>query len=314
MREYLPGRIEEHHDQLAPGQRGLHHEAAPGLGDVAGLLQADVPARVAHQAVGVAELQLRAGRPRPAYSGEVDSSRIIGCSCAALTSVARSLRARLVLARQAGRLDVAGVVHAQQLRPWRSWPRRTPAGRPGSAAERMRGAVLGRHQRQMQHLARASAACRRAGASGCPSRCRRRPAVIVSISSSGRLRLGDDQRGHQLGDRRDRQHGLGVLAEQHLVGVLVDHQGDAGLQVQRVVAWRAGRASWPNDGGPAPARTRGRRACARLAACATARSVGLAGRGALLATCVWAASTPAARAPAATARHQGQQSPLSQPC
>ena len=45
MREYLPGRIQEHHDQLAPGQLGLHHQAAPGLGDVAGLLQADVPGR-----------------------------------------------------------------------------------------------------------------------------------------------------------------------------------------------------------------------------------------------------------------------------
>jgi hypothetical protein len=38
-----PGRIEQHHDQLASGQLRLHHQTAPGLGDVAGLLQTDVP-------------------------------------------------------------------------------------------------------------------------------------------------------------------------------------------------------------------------------------------------------------------------------
>ena len=52
---------------------------AAGFGDVAGLLQADLPGRVAHQRVGVAELQL-ALADRHAAPGEVDSSRMIGCS------------------------------------------------------------------------------------------------------------------------------------------------------------------------------------------------------------------------------------------
>ena len=43
----LARRIEQHHDQLAAGHLGLHHQAAAGLGDVAGLLQADLPLRAA---------------------------------------------------------------------------------------------------------------------------------------------------------------------------------------------------------------------------------------------------------------------------
>jgi hypothetical protein len=39
----LACRIQEHHDQLAAGDRGLHDQATPGLRDVAGLLQADLP-------------------------------------------------------------------------------------------------------------------------------------------------------------------------------------------------------------------------------------------------------------------------------
>ena len=57
MRLSLAGGIQEHHDQLAAGDLGLHHQALAGFRDVAGLLQADVPARVLHQAVGVVELQ-----------------------------------------------------------------------------------------------------------------------------------------------------------------------------------------------------------------------------------------------------------------
>ena len=57
MRRVLAGRIEEHHDQLAAGDLGLHHQAAAGFGDVAGLLQADLPLGVLHQTVGVAELE-----------------------------------------------------------------------------------------------------------------------------------------------------------------------------------------------------------------------------------------------------------------
>jgi hypothetical protein len=53
----LAGGIQEHHDQLAAGHLGLHHQALAGFVDEAGLLQADVPGRVLHQPVGVVELQ-----------------------------------------------------------------------------------------------------------------------------------------------------------------------------------------------------------------------------------------------------------------
>jgi hypothetical protein len=38
--------IQKHHDELAPRDVGLHHQALARLGDVAGLLQADIPLRV----------------------------------------------------------------------------------------------------------------------------------------------------------------------------------------------------------------------------------------------------------------------------
>ena len=76
----LAGRIEQHHDQLAPGQLGLHHQAAAGFGDVAGLLQADVPlagCAPGRWCCGTAPARCPTAT---ACSGEVDSSRMIGCS------------------------------------------------------------------------------------------------------------------------------------------------------------------------------------------------------------------------------------------
>jgi hypothetical protein len=48
------------------------------------------------------------------------------------------------------------------------------------------------------------------------------------------MRFGDDDGGHQLGERGDRQNGLGVLAEQDFVRVLIHDQGDARLQLERI--------------------------------------------------------------------------------
>ena len=131
------------------------------------------------------------------------------------------------------------------------------------AAQRVGGAVLRRHQRQVQHLAAgqlgADVQARAAALLGVESSCGDRQHLVQR-----QLRLGDDQRRHQLGDRGDRQHRLRVLAEQHLVGVLVDHQRDAGLQVERIVGARAGRSSWPKDGRAGSTRT-ARRGAARLA-------------------------------------------------
>jgi len=41
--------------------------------------------------------------------------------------------------------------------------------------------------------------------------------------------------GHQLGDRSDRQYSLVIFAEQNFLSVLVNHIGNAGLQIQNVV-------------------------------------------------------------------------------
>jgi len=44
----------------------------------------------------------------------------------------------------------------------------------------------------------------------------------------------DDDAGHQLGKRCNWKHRMFILAEQHFTRVLVNHQGHAGLQIQRV--------------------------------------------------------------------------------
>ena len=71
----------------------------------------------------------------------------------------------------------------------------------------------------------------------------RRERLPFSVSMSGgdgdhlgerQIGFGDDQRRHQLGQRGNRQHRLRVLAVQHFVGVGVKHEGDAGLEVERV--------------------------------------------------------------------------------
>ena len=48
------------------------------------------------------------------------------------------------------------------------------------------------------------------------------------------MRLRNQQTGHQLGQRSNRQHGLIVLAQQHFMRILVNHIGYAGLQIERV--------------------------------------------------------------------------------
>ena len=53
----LASRVQEHHDQLAPRNFGLHHQALTRFRDVTCLLQANVPLRAFHQAVGVVVLQ-----------------------------------------------------------------------------------------------------------------------------------------------------------------------------------------------------------------------------------------------------------------
>jgi hypothetical protein len=98
----------------------------------------------------------------------------------------------------------------------------------------MRGAVFRRHQRQVQQFA-----ARQLGADP-QARARALFGVDLFLRDGDQLverlaRLGDDQRGHQLGDRGNRQHRVVVLGQQHLLGVLVHHQRHAGLQIERII-------------------------------------------------------------------------------
>ena len=204
----------------------------PGFRDVAGLLQADLPLRALDEAVGVAELDVAVadldhvlGRGR-----ELADQRHFVRRPDERRQVAR---ARLVAARQARRLDVVGVVHAEGARL--VVHRRDEGGQPAriAAAERIGGPVLRRHQRQVQHVLAAQL--------GADAQARAAALLGVDVLVGDRddlverlLRLGDDHRRHELGERGDRQDGLGVLAEQDLVGVLVEDQGDARLQLERI--------------------------------------------------------------------------------
>jgi hypothetical protein len=196
-----------------------------------------------------------------AVSCAVDSSRISGTCEAARTSRARSWAVDWLSLRQAGRLGETRVGHAQQLRL--DVHRRDEGVQPAriGAPEGVRSPVLRRHQRQVQHLA-----ARQAGADMQP-----RAAALVRVDVGLRNRqllverlpgVEHDERRHQLGDGGDRQHRARVLAEQDLVGVLVDHQRDAGPQIQRViglvqpgqVAERGAHRHGPSRGLDAPAR------------------------------------------------------------
>ena len=204
---------------------------AAGLGDVAGLLQPDVPRRAAHASVGVAEGQLAAadGDLVLRRGRQLSDDAVLVRGIDERRQVAR---ARLVLARQPGRLDVVRVVHAEFLRlAVHRRDERRQATRI-VAPEGVGGAVLRRHQREVEHVLRLA---------GCP----RRAAVAALLGVDvvlrdhehlvqRQLRLGHDQRRHQLGDRRNRQHRLRVLGEQDLPRILVHHQRDARLQVQRI--------------------------------------------------------------------------------
>ena len=141
--------------------------------------------------------------------------------------------AGLVVARQARRLDVARIRHAQLTRlgihAGDEGPQPAGVGTPKG----MRRAVLTRHQRQVQHLAprqRGAHAQARATALFCID-------VVLGDGQRlvhGQMRLGNQEPRHELGQRSDRQNRLVILAEQHFMRILVNHQGDAGLERKRV--------------------------------------------------------------------------------
>ena len=142
-------------------------------------------------------------------------------------------RTGLVAAGQAGGLHIARVLHAQlqRLGVHQLHKLRQTAGI--SASQGMGSTVLAGHQRQMHHLgARQGGADTQTGA-----------AVLFGIHIvlrdgdhlvHGQTSLRDQQTRHQLGQRSNRQHCLIVLAQQHLMCVLVDHISHAALQIKGV--------------------------------------------------------------------------------
>jgi len=225
--------VQKHHDQLAARHLGLHDEATAGFGDVARLLKADVPRRVLDQAIRVVVVQ-RATTEVDLVTGRRGQIAQDGALVGHGHQGREIARARLVGAGQAGGLDVTGVRHAQFQRLLVHQAHELSKTARVGATECMGGPVFAGHQRQVHQLATAER-----GAHG-----QARTAALVGVHVV--LRDGDHflhvqvgvchhQAGHELGQRGDRQHGRVVLAEQHFVGFLIDHQGHAGIEFERIV-------------------------------------------------------------------------------
>ncbi|MNY39880.1 hypothetical protein D3C86_1745880 [compost metagenome] len=97
----------------------------------------------------------------------------------------------------------------------------------------MGSAVLAGHESQMQHFAAGERSPdRQPGATAFFS------VYIVLRDGDGfihrQIGLRDDHPGHQLGQRGYGQNGVIVLAEQHLMRVLVNDKSHAGFEFQRI--------------------------------------------------------------------------------
>ncbi|MPM93935.1 hypothetical protein SDC9_141077 [bioreactor metagenome] len=196
-------------------------------------MQVDVPHRALDQAVGIVELQhtaahfhLVAGR-----RGQLAQQRIIVRHAHQLSQIAC---ARLVAAGQARRLHIVCGHHADlACLAVHARHECRHAARIG-AAQCMRSAVFAGHQRQMQQFATAERRAHR------QARAAEFFGVHIILRDGDglvhvQMRFGNQQTRHELGQRSNRQHRAFVLAEQHFLGVLVDHQCHTGLQRQRIL-------------------------------------------------------------------------------
>jgi hypothetical protein len=110
------------------------------------------------------------------------------------------------------------------------------------------GAVFRAHQGDVQQVA-----ARHAGADG-QAGTGELMLVDVGVGDGQHLvqvllGLDHEQAGHQLGDRGDRQGDGGILFEQHFRAGLVQHIGDRGTQVERIVGTvQAGHVAGAEDG------------------------------------------------------------------
>ena len=146
----------------------------------------------------------------------------------------------LVAAGQPGGLHIPRIGHTQQagfgihLSDKNFQPARV------GTAQCMGSPVLAGHERQMQHFAP-----RQRG----PDRQARAAAffgihIVLGDRQGlihGQFGLGDEHARHELGQGRNRQHRMVILAEQDLVRILVHHQRYAGLEIQRIVDFMQAR-------------------------------------------------------------------------
>ena len=143
-------------------------------------------------------------------------------------------RAGDIHARQAARIDIVRVGHAQLAGLGvHRFDKRWLATRI-VAAQCRRGAVFRTHQRDMQHVG--------AGQLGADAQARAAEFGAVDIFVGHgqhfvHILLGFDhhQAGHHLGDRSDRQGDVGILFKQDFGIGLIEHQRHAGLEVERIV-------------------------------------------------------------------------------
>ena len=144
-------------------------------------------------------------------------------------------RGGLVFARQAGGLDILCIGHAQRLGLEVHLRDECRQAAGVAAPQRVRGPVFAGHQGQMHQLA--------TGQLGAHFEARTAAFFGVNVVLADgddlvtrQLGFADHQTGHQFRQRSDGQHCAFVFAEQDFMGVLVHHQGHAGLQIQRIAA------------------------------------------------------------------------------
>ena len=143
-------------------------------------------------------------------------------------------------------------------------PRRSPLGltkastrAPGPLGERDRGVVAGRQQQPVQHHADADPA---AALEHPDARARVRQRLLGD-RHLGALRhaVGHHQRGHHLGQRRDRQHPVGPVPPEHLPAVDVEQQPGPRRPAEAHAHGVRAAESWTASGdGAVPPRPAGR--------------------------------------------------------
>jgi hypothetical protein len=139
---------------------------------------------------------------------------------------------------ETGRVDEVGFGHAERVRL--GVHRRDEGfGAAGiGAAERGGGAILGRHQREDQQLVA------RQDRAGLDARARALLRVhVFARDDDARVEVeaavDDHHRGHQLGDRGDRRHGIRVLADDDFIGRGVLHQRRRRAEINGFLSARA---------------------------------------------------------------------------